>query len=54
MFYDTRYWGRMSSVKSSSDFIMQKHFVKEWDTVLYSTNRIIKTETKTREHNFFA
>jgi hypothetical protein len=46
MFYDTRDCGRMSSVTSSSDLIMQNHFVKKRNTFLYSTNRIIKTKTK--------
>jgi hypothetical protein len=39
MFYDTRDCGRMSSVTSSNDFIMQNHFVKKWDTLMrYASN----------------
>jgi hypothetical protein len=44
MFYDTRDCGGMSSVTNSIDFIMQKHFVKKRDTLLYSTYRIINTK----------
>jgi hypothetical protein len=43
MIYDTRDCGRISSVTGSNDFIMQNHFVKKRVTLLYSTNRIIKT-----------
>jgi hypothetical protein len=53
MFYDTRDCGRMSSVTSSNDFIMQNHFMKKRDTLLYGTNQITETN-KQKDNNFFA